>query len=65
MKKFLLLILAVIYVGLPVFAGGQKEKDDTVSVGLVLSTLNNPFLRCSERRSGVEGPGAGIFPGCP
>lgn len=44
MKKFLLLILAVIYVGLPVFAGGQKEKDDTVSVGLVLSTLNNPFF---------------------
>lgn len=44
MKKFLLLILAVICVGLPVFAGGQKEKDDTVSVGLVLSTLNNPFF---------------------
>ncbi len=44
MKKFLLLILAVIYVGLPVFAGGQKEKNDTVSVGLVLSTLNNPFF---------------------
>ena len=44
MRKFLLLILAVIYVGLPVFAGGQEENDGAVSVGLVLSTLNNPFF---------------------
>ena len=44
MKRGLLLILALTFMGLPVFANGQQEADGAVSVGLVLSTLNNPFF---------------------
>ncbi len=43
MKKFVIFMLVLAVIGLPVFANGQKESSK-VKVGLVISTLNNPFF---------------------
>ena len=43
MKKILLVLLAIAVIGLPVFAGG-KQDDGKVTIGVLLSTLDNPFF---------------------
>ncbi len=43
MKKIVLLSMVVALLSLPLFANGQKESSK-VKVGLVISTLNNPFF---------------------
>lgn len=43
MKKIVLLAAIVALISLPLFANGQKESSK-VKVGLVISTLNNPFF---------------------
>jgi len=43
MKKSILVLLVLLLVGLPVYTAGQQEAG-SVKVGLVISTLNNPFF---------------------
>lgn len=43
MKKVLMVLLAITVMGLPAFAGGAQD-DGEVKVGVVISTLNNPFF---------------------
>ena len=43
MKKIVLLTAIVALLSVPLFANGQKESSQ-VKVGLVISTLNNPFF---------------------
>ncbi len=43
MKKIVLVTMIVALLSLPLFANGQKESSK-VKVGLVISTLNNPFF---------------------
>jgi len=43
MKKCLFIVLILALTGLPVFAAGQQDAA-AVKVGLVISTLNNPFF---------------------
>lgn len=43
MKKLLMVLLAVSLMSLPVFASGTQDKG-TIKVGVVISTLNNPFF---------------------
>ncbi|OQY32766.1 MAG: D-ribose ABC transporter substrate-binding protein RbsB [Spirochaetaceae bacterium 4572_59] len=43
MKRSLLLLMIVVMIGLPLFAAGQQDSSE-VKIGLVISTLNNPFF---------------------
>jgi len=43
MKKVLLVLLTIAVIGLPVFAGGKPD-DGKVTIGVLLSTLDNPFF---------------------
>lgn len=43
MKRCLLLLIVIAMIGLPLFAAGQQENAE-IKVGLVISTLNNPFF---------------------
>lgn len=43
MKKILFVLMAMAIIGLPVFAGGKQDSGE-VRVGVLLSTLDNPFF---------------------
>jgi len=57
MKKVLLVLLAMSVIGFSAFAGGQQD-DGEVKVGVLLSTLDNPFF--VDMKVGAEKEAAGL-----
>ncbi len=61
MKRFSLMGMAIVMIAAAAFAGGQSEEaSDEARVGLVVSTLNNPFFVDLRDGAQEEADGAGI-----